>query len=107
MNKIECNLGQKGAESQYDVTIEQLRTAYTIAYYVNKVASKAPWRKKCFARALTLQKLLKEENITSTLYMGVGKKDGKMVAHAWLRCGSYYLTGGNGAGFAIVASYHT
>ena len=105
MNKLEHKLGRKGKESQQDMPVEKIRVVYMLAYYVNRTTDKMPWHKKCFARALTLQRLLKEQGISSTLYMGVGKEDGKMVAHAWLRCGTYYLTGGDGTGFAKVASY--
>ena len=30
----------------------------------------------------------------------------KMVAHAWLRCGEMYVTGGNGEGYAIVSKFY-
>lgn len=105
MVKLKDKLGFKGQESPYVESNEKIRVAYTIAYYVNKSSEFTPWKNKCFARALTLQKLLKEEKISSTLYMGVGKVENKMVAHAWLRCGDYYLTGGDGTGFATVALY--
>ena len=50
-------------------------------------------------------KLLKEAGIHSTLYLGVGKDEGKMIAHAWLRCGQMYVTGGNGSSYAMVAKF--
>ena len=28
-----------------------------------------------------------------------------MKAHAWIRCGKMYITGGNGAGYATVAKF--
>ncbi|WP_051204843.1 lasso peptide biosynthesis B2 protein [Butyrivibrio sp. VCD2006] len=59
-------------------------------------------------RALTAQKLLLEKGIESTLYLGCKEDEtGKMVAHAWIRCGKAYVTGGNGAadGYAIVEKF--
>lgn len=56
-------------------------------------------------RAMTARKILLKKGINSTLYLGVGKEDGKMVAHAWLRCGQLYVTGGNGTGYAMVAKF--
>ena len=37
--------------------------------------------------------------------MGVGLEDGKMIAHAWLRCGLLYVTGGTGQGYSTVAKF--
>ena len=46
-----------------------------------------------------------EKGIASTIYLGVFKENGKLKAHAWLRCGQLYLTGGNGEGMAVVAKF--
>ena len=46
-----------------------------------------------------------KRGVNTTLYLGVGKEDGNMVAHAWLRCGQLYVTGGNGNGYAMVAKF--
>ena len=40
------------------------------------------------------------------LYLGCAVNEGKMVAHAWLRCGKMYITGGNGSGYAIVDKFY-
>ena len=54
----------------------------------------------------TARKILKKRGVHTTLYLGVGKKEGeKMIAHAWLRCGSFYVTGGTGEEFAMVAKF--
>ena len=36
---------------------------------------------------------------------GVNKLNNEMKAHAWIRCGKMYITGGNGAGYATVAKF--
>ena len=38
--------------------------------------------------------------------LGCKIEDGKMVAHAWLRCGEMYVTGGNGAEYAMVDKFY-
>ena len=38
--------------------------------------------------------MLKSKNISTTIYLGVRKEGNEMKAHAWLRCGEYYVTGG-------------
>jgi hypothetical protein len=52
------------------------------------------WESKCLVRAIAAMKMLERRKINSTLYLGTGKdENGKMIAHAWLRSGSLYVTG--------------
>lgn len=53
-----------------------------------------PWESKCLVRALVVSWILKYYNIPTTLYLGVAK-DKTLLAHAWLRCGPYIITGGD------------
>ncbi|MCA5963741.1 lasso peptide biosynthesis B2 protein [Blautia sp. RD014234] len=66
-----------------------------VSYAVDQVCQKTKWESKCLVRALTAQKLLRRKKIATTLYLGCGlDENGKMIAHAWLRCGKMYVTGG-------------
>ena len=105
MKKLEGKLGERGIETAETETAEKLKTAKLYAFHVNRITCRLPWEAKCFVRALTLKKLLKEKNISSTIYLGVYKENGKLKAHAWLRCGQLYLTGGNGEGMTVVAKF--
>ena len=40
------------------------------------------------------------------MYLGCGMDRGKMVAHAWLRCGRMYVTGGDGTGYSVVDRFY-
>lgn len=52
------------------------------------------WESKCLVSAIAGMEMLKRRQIESTLYLGTAKdKNGKMVAHAWLRSGPFYITG--------------
>lgn len=102
---LEKMLGKKGEESLQDETSENLEKAKYFAILVNYVAPHTPWESKCLVCAMTAQKMLDNQGIRSTLYLGVKKENDKMVAHAWLRCGSLYLTGGNGNSYVNVAKY--
>jgi hypothetical protein len=52
------------------------------------------WESKCLVRAIAAMKMLERRNIESTLYLGTTKDvDGKLIAHAWLRSGSRYISG--------------
>lgn len=103
--KLEKRIGVRGQESAETETEENLRKAYMIGKKVCGIAEHTPWESKCLVRSMTARKLLAEQNIPSTLYLGVGKEDGKMVAHSWLRCGELYVTGGNGKQYATVATF--
>ncbi len=104
-NKLAGKWGREGEESPETATLEEYKYAKRVAYAVNHVCNKTKWESKCLVRALTAQKLLRKKGIPSTLYLGCGLNDGKMVAHAWLRCGKMYVTGGNGSEYAIVDKF--
>ena len=105
MKRLRKHFGIEGEESSQETTMEQLRYAKMVSGYVNRSAENTLWESKCLVRALTAQRLLRRKKIDSTLYLGVGKENDKMIAHAWLRCGTLFVTGGDGSGFAIVAKY--
>ncbi len=103
--KLNRKWGIEGEESSYEATMDEYRFCKKVSYAVNQVCGKTRWESKCLVRALTAQKLLAEKGIESTLYLGCKLDENqKMVAHAWIRVGKVYVTGGNGAadGYAIV-----
>lgn len=99
--------GTQGEESFAEDTLENYRYAYRVSYAVDRICTRTAWESKCLVRALTAQKLLKRKKIHSTLYLGCAVENGRMVAHAWLRVGKLYVTGGNGEGYAVVDKYFT
>lgn len=98
-------MGERGVESELTEDMDNMKIAKRVGIHVNRITQHTMWESKCLVRAMTARKLLKQKGIHSTLYLGVGKEDGKMVAHAWLRCGQLYVTGGNGDGYAMVAKF--
>lgn len=106
-NKLRKKMGKIKAESPENVDFNTIRVAREIGNLVVKVSIYTPWESMCLVQALTAQWLLNEKGISSTLYLGVKKsKDNNMLAHAWIRCGSYYVTGGyNRNEYAIVAKF--
>lgn len=93
-NKLRKRMGKHKEESSETVEKEVYKTARHIAWVVTLISSKTPWESKCLVQALTAQRMLKKEGISTTIYLGVRKSDNEMKAHAWLRCGEYYVTGG-------------
>lgn len=86
-------LGRYGSETPETdpESAEYIRLVYLSVRRAQKIT---PWRFKCLEQAMTAKKLLNRKNIPSTIYFGVNRRNGKMNAHAWLRCGSTFVTGG-------------
>lgn len=103
---LQKHWGAEGQESPNEEVPWKYRYAMNVSKVVDRICSKTAWESKCLVRALTAQKLLKKKNIGSTLYLGCGyDENGRMVAHAWLRCGKMYVTGGDGTGYAVVDKF--
>lgn len=104
--KLNRKWGIEGEESPLDISLDEYRIAKKVSYSVDQVCSKTKWESKCLVRALTAQRLLAEKGIESTMYLGVGYDENKkMIAHAWLRSGRMYVTGGDGRGLAVVDKF--
>lgn len=105
-NKLKLELGSYNVESDDDVDVEYYRLCRKIGRIVTSVSKYTPWESLCLVKAMTVQKMLKKRGVCTTVYLGVNKdtKD-NMNAHAWIRCGKMYITGGNGSGYATVAKF--
>jgi len=105
--ELEARFGERGRESADTETVENLKVAMHVSDRVARVTTRAPWETKCLCRAWTAQYLLKKRHIHSTMYLGVGHdENGKFVAHAWLRCGQLYVTGGDGHEYAVMTKFY-
>ena len=91
------SLGTSGFETPAEETPERLSEARRIAWAVRSASRFTPWRSNCFPQAMAAQILLRRKGIASTLYLGAAfKARTELEAHAWLRCGPFYVTGGAG-----------
>ncbi|WP_249711131.1 lasso peptide biosynthesis B2 protein [Bacillus cereus] len=65
------------------------------------------WKSQCLVKAIAGMKMLEKRHIESTLYLGTAKDNhGELIAHAWLRSGSFYVTGSEGMEkFTVVGSF--
>ena len=102
-------LGNLGEETSQDaMENDAIRDVYFVSDKVARVAKRVPWESQCLVQAMVAQRLLRGYGLNSTLYLGVGRaadEGNKMVAHAWVRCGPYYVCGGNGHTYARVATF--
>lgn len=87
-------LGEKDKESPLILPENQFDDFEKVIRTIARVNRYTPWKKTCFSKAFTAKILLSRYNISSTLYLGVGKNDSNnLIAHAWLRCGDKIISG--------------
>ncbi len=67
--------------------------AEAIGWAVRRMADHTPRASTCLVQALTAQNMLQRRGLGSTLYLGMATGKTQAEAHAWLRCGTRYLTG--------------
>lgn len=106
-NKLGKRMGKQKSESIEDVDVEIYKEAKRISWIVTKASRLTPWESKCLVQALTAQRLMKNQGVATTIYLGVKKgEDNAMLAHAWIRCGGYIITGGsNKHEYTVVAKF--
>lgn len=104
-NKLKKELGTYNTESADDVVLGDYKIARIVRNVVVTISKFTPWESLCLVQAMTVQRMLKKRGISTTIYLGVNKENKNMVAHAWIRCGQMFVTGGDGSGYATVAKF--
>lgn len=96
-NKVAPSLGKKTSETSYTIKQEDLEILERISKAISIVSRYTPWESKCLVQAIAAMKMLERRSIDCTLYLGTAKdEEGKMIAHAWVRSGSFIVTGSLG-----------
>jgi Transglutaminase-like superfamily len=91
------HLGTPSVESPTQIPPPHFQEAQRIAWAVSSASRYTPWKSNCFPQAIAAKYLLQRRGIASTLYLGAAfKQRTELEAHAWLKCGGYYVTGGKG-----------
>ncbi|WP_246943850.1 lasso peptide biosynthesis B2 protein [Bacillus pinisoli] len=93
-SKVAPSLGSYMKETDEITSEFEMKDLKYIRHAIHIMSKYTFWESKCFVRAIAALKMLERRNINSTLYLGTSKdENGKMIAHAWLRSGSLYITG--------------
>ncbi|OAB46213.1 lasso peptide biosynthesis B2 protein [Paenibacillus glacialis] len=97
-SKVAPSFGEHMKETPYtSCTEEDLLLLRAVSKAVHTMSRITLWESQCLVKAIAAMKMLERRGIPSTLYLGSGRDDkGQMAAHAWLRSGSYILTGKEG-----------
>jgi hypothetical protein len=94
---IASSLGSPGdAPPLRPISQVQEIEAQQVGWAVTTLARYFPWDAKCLSQAVAGKWMLHRRGLPSTLYLGVERvHDGEkwLEAHAWLRCGTDFVTG--------------
>lgn len=107
-SRVAPSLGERMKETEYvRCTEQELILLRKISIAVHAMSRVTWWESQCLVKGIAALKMLKRRGIPSTLYLGSGRDDtGNMVAHAWLRSGSYIVTGSEGhERYAVVGMF--
>jgi len=92
--KVAPSLGSPMVESSYTSDASDETEIRNISKVIWMTSRHTWWQSMCLVKAIAAMKMLERRNIDSTLYLGTAKdSSGKLIAHAWLRSGPFYVTG--------------
>ena len=95
--RIAAWLGTPGTESPMTAPAEEVLVAQEIGWAVGVLARRVPWDGRCLAQALAATRMLRRRGLEGTISFGVSQGEPvKFAAHAWVRVGSYIVTGAPG-----------
>jgi hypothetical protein len=99
-------LGQHMAESSSDDDPAQFVPVRQVAWAMRIASRRLPWRCKCLEQGLAGKLMLRRRGISHTLYLGVATTEAGLEAHAWLRSGSFIVTGAEGRErFTVISTF--
>ncbi|WP_079505345.1 lasso peptide biosynthesis B2 protein [Mesobacillus jeotgali] len=104
--KVAPSLGIQMEETNYAMNAD-LKILKQISQAIHIMSAYTFWESQCLVKAIAGMKMLERRKIESTLYLGTAKdEEGKLIAHAWLRSGTYYMSGSEGMErFSVVGKF--
>ena len=106
-SKVAPTLGEHMKETSFSSDTYNNLILKNISNAIYMMSKYTFWESQCLVKAVAGMKMLERRRIESTLYLGTAKdKNGKLIAHAWLRSGSIYVTGSEGMEqFTVVGKF--
>lgn len=89
-------LGAQNQETSVVLTPAQVAVVREVRWAIQAISRRLPYPPTCLMQALAAKALLAQQHIPATLYIGVAPQrvaERPINAHAWLRCGPYWVTG--------------
>lgn len=93
-SKVAPTLGNHMEETSFTLSSSNKEVLASVAQAIHIMSRYTFWESQCLVKAIAAMKMLEKRQIESTLYLGTAREEnGELVAHAWLRSGSFYITG--------------
>lgn len=93
-SKTVHTLGTPMSETSFNTNLLQNVQLNRISFAIHVMSRYTFWESQCFVKAIAGMKMLERRKIESTLYLGTAKDEsGQLIAHAWLRSGSFFISG--------------
>ena len=93
-SKVVPTLGEHMEETSFSSNNYDHVVLKNISNAIYLMSNYTFWESQCLVKAVAGMKMLERRHIESTLYLGTAKdNNGKLIAHAWLRSDSIYVTG--------------
>lgn len=67
-----------------------------LSLYIDFLSKNLPWRFLCLEKAISVSLYLKFRKVPHMIYFGVNNTKNGLAAHAWLKVGQGFVTGGEG-----------
>ncbi|MCQ6275269.1 lasso peptide biosynthesis B2 protein [Bacillus sp. V3B] len=106
-SKVAPSLGEHMNETSIKHLESNTKILKQVSEAIHIMSRHTFWESECLVKAIAAMKMLERRKIESTLYLGTAKDEaGKFIAHAWLRSGSFYITGSEGMEkFTVVGKF--
>ncbi|GIN73233.1 hypothetical protein J14TS2_37080 [Bacillus sp. J14TS2] len=106
-SKVASTLGNHMDETTYHPIQSNTQILKNISNAIQIMSKYTLWESQCLVKAIAGMKMLEKRGIDSTLYLGTARDEvGKLIAHAWLRSGSIYISGAEGMEkFTVVSMF--
>lgn len=101
---LEKKLGSK-TEKRNCFRNENIETMKLIKRSIIRSSKYCFWRNKCFEQSLTAAIMFKRRKIPYVLYLGVAKKEEKLIAHVWIESNGYFVVNKGKVEYFTLSTY--
>lgn len=93
-SKVAPSLGNQMNETSFTPIQANIEILKNVSHAIHIMSRYTFWESQCLVKAMAGMKMLERRGVESTLYLGTAKDEtGKLIAHAWLRSGPFYISG--------------
>lgn len=105
-SKVAPSLGEQMVETPFIKNEVEKEILQRVSDVIHIMSHYTFWESECLVKAMAAMKMLEKRKIESTLYLGTSRDETGFIAHAWLRSGTFYVSGSEVMSkFTVVAKF--